>query len=115
MLLLNIEDSPDFGGISGGDRHNNVAEANFLVPQKASETEGNAVTVPPAITGTAEELDRELPQQLVDFTATCSRQSDSAAQREAERQAKHLFQSLLHRVFAEQSSASQVASATVSA
>jgi PRTRC genetic system protein E len=39
-----------------------------VVPQKASETEDNAVTTPLAITGTAEELDRDLPQQLVEFT-----------------------------------------------
>ena len=40
-----------------------------VVPQKASNTEDNAVTTPLAITGTAEELDRDLPQQLVEFTA----------------------------------------------
>jgi PRTRC genetic system protein E len=39
-----------------------------VVPQKASDTEDNAVTTPLAITGTAEELDRDLPQQLVEFT-----------------------------------------------
>ena len=39
-----------------------------VVPQKASETEDNAITTPLAITGTAEELDRDLPQQLVEFT-----------------------------------------------
>ena len=39
-----------------------------VVPQKASETEDNALTTPVAITGTAEELDRDLPQQLVEFT-----------------------------------------------
>lgn len=39
-----------------------------VVPQKVSETEDNAITAPLAITGTAEELDRELPQQLVEFT-----------------------------------------------
>src|SRR5664279_5056967 len=39
-----------------------------IVPQKASETEDNALTTPLAITGTAEELDRDLPQQLVEFT-----------------------------------------------
>ena len=39
-----------------------------VVPQKASDTEENAVTIPLAITGTAEELDRDLPQQLVEFT-----------------------------------------------
>ena len=40
--------------------------AAFL-PQKASDTEDQAVTTPLAITGTAEELDRDLPQQLVEF------------------------------------------------
>jgi PRTRC genetic system protein E len=39
-----------------------------VVPQKASGTEDNALTTPLAITGTAEELDRDLPQQLVEFT-----------------------------------------------
>jgi PRTRC genetic system protein E len=39
-----------------------------VVPQKASENEDNALTTPLAITGTAEELDRDLPQQLVEFT-----------------------------------------------
>src|SRR5271165_4886609 len=39
-----------------------------VVPQKTSDTEDNALTTPLAITGTAEELDRELPQQLVEFT-----------------------------------------------
>src|SRR5664280_1044814 len=39
-----------------------------VVPQKASEAEDNAVTTPLAITGTAEELDRDLPQQLVEFS-----------------------------------------------
>ena len=38
-----------------------------VVPQKATETEDNAITTPLAITGTAEELDRELPRQLVSF------------------------------------------------
>jgi PRTRC genetic system protein E len=39
-----------------------------VVPQKTSDTEDNALTTPLAITGTAEELDRDLPQQLVEFT-----------------------------------------------
>ena len=39
-----------------------------VVPQKASDTEDTALTTPLAITGTAEELDRDLPQQLVEFT-----------------------------------------------
>ena len=39
-----------------------------VVVQKASDTEDNALNTPLAITGTAEELDRELPQQLVEVT-----------------------------------------------
>ncbi len=39
-----------------------------VVPQKASDTEDHALSTPLAITGTAEELDRDLPQQLVEFT-----------------------------------------------
>ena len=41
-----------------------------LIPQKVTETEDNAITTPLAITGTAEELDRELPAQLAEFVAT---------------------------------------------
>ena len=41
-----------------------------VIPQKASDNEDNAVTTPLAITGTAEELDRDLPQQLVEFTGS---------------------------------------------
>src|ERR1039457_7228746 len=39
-----------------------------VVPQKSSDTDDNAVTTPLAITATAEELDRYLPQLLVEFT-----------------------------------------------
>src|SRR5271165_2998143 len=39
-----------------------------VVPQKEFDNEDNALTTPLAITGTAEELDRDLPQQLVEFT-----------------------------------------------
>lgn len=38
-----------------------------VVPQKVADTEDNAITTPLAITGTAEELDCELPGQLVEF------------------------------------------------
>jgi PRTRC genetic system protein E len=38
-----------------------------VLPQKATEVDDNAVTTPLAITGIAEELDRDLPQQLVEF------------------------------------------------
>src|SRR5512142_2365508 len=60
-----------------------------VVPQKASETVDNAITTPLAITGTAEELDRELLSQLVDFVgahlqlqstlATAKAEMDAAA------------------------------------
>jgi len=60
-----------------------------VVPQKSSETEDNAISTPLAITGTAEELDRELPGQLVDFVgahlqlqstlATAKAEMDAAA------------------------------------
>src|SRR5512142_2240564 len=60
-----------------------------VVSQKAVETEDNAITTPLAITGTAEELDHELPGQLVDFVgahlqlqstlATAKAEMDAAA------------------------------------
>jgi PRTRC genetic system protein E len=60
-----------------------------VVPQKATDTEDNAITTPLAITGTPEELDRELPGQLVDFVgahlqlqstlATAKAEMDAAA------------------------------------
>jgi len=38
-----------------------------VLPQKASETDDKSTTTPLAITGTAEELDRDLPQQLIEY------------------------------------------------
>lgn len=38
-----------------------------VVPQKASVADDRATTTPLAITGTAEELDRDLPYQLIEF------------------------------------------------
>jgi len=38
-----------------------------VLPQKASEADDKATTTPLAITGTAEELDRDLSQQLIEF------------------------------------------------
>ena len=55
-----------------------------VVPQKASETEDNALTTPLAITGTAEELDRELPQQLVEFTGAHLQLQSTLASAKAE-------------------------------
>ena len=55
-----------------------------VVPQKASETEDNAITAPLAITGTAEELDRELPQQLVEFTGAHLQLQSTLASAKAE-------------------------------
>src|SRR5664280_2617032 len=55
-----------------------------VVPQKASDTEDNAVTTPLAITGTAEELDRDLPQQLVEFTGAHIQLQSTLASAKAE-------------------------------
>ena len=38
-----------------------------VLPQKASDADDKAMTTPLAITGTAEELDRDLPHQLIEF------------------------------------------------
>lgn len=38
-----------------------------FVPQKLAESDDNAISTPLAITGTAEELDREIPKQLLEF------------------------------------------------
>jgi PRTRC genetic system protein E len=60
-----------------------------VVAQKATEIEDNAITTPLAITGIAQELDRELPRQLVEFVgahlqlqstlATAKAEMDAAA------------------------------------
>src|SRR5271157_3322700 len=58
-----------------------------VVPQKASDTEDNTLTTPLAITGTAEELDRELPQQLVEFTGAHIQLQSTLASAKAEMEA----------------------------
>src|ERR1039457_6850061 len=58
-----------------------------VAPQKASETEDNALTTPLAITGTAEELDRDLPQQLVEFTGAHLQLQTTLASAKAEMEA----------------------------
>lgn len=40
-----------------------------IIPQKLKEGENTALTTPVSVTGTAEELDRELPSTLVDFVS----------------------------------------------
>lgn len=55
-----------------------------VVPQKTSETEDTAITTPLAITGSAEELDRELPQQLVEFVGSNLRLQSTLATAKAE-------------------------------
>lgn len=40
-----------------------------VIPQKITDAEDNVITTPLAITGTAEELDRELPKQLLEFVS----------------------------------------------
>ena len=58
-----------------------------VVPQKASDNEDNALTTPVAITGTAEELDRDLPQQLVEFTGAHLQLQTTLASAKAEMEA----------------------------
>jgi PRTRC genetic system protein E len=58
-----------------------------VVPQKASDADDNAVTTPLAITGTAEELDRDLPQQLVEFTGAHLQLQTTLASAKAEMEA----------------------------
>ena len=38
-----------------------------VLPQKAAEADDKSTTTPLGVTGTAEELDRDLPQQLIEF------------------------------------------------
>ena len=58
-----------------------------VVPQKASEIDDNSLTTPLAITGTAEELDRDLPQQLVEFTGAHLQLQTTLASAKAEMEA----------------------------
>src|SRR3974390_2564478 len=58
-----------------------------VVPQKVPDTEDNALTTPLAITGTAEELDRDLPQQLVEFTGAHLQLQSTLATPKAEMEA----------------------------
>ena len=58
-----------------------------VLPQKSCETEDNAVTTPLAITGTAEELDRDLPQQLVEFVGAHLQLQSTLASAKAEMEA----------------------------
>jgi len=55
-----------------------------VLPQKGAETDNNALTTPLAITGTAEELDRDLPQQLVEFTGAHLQLQSTLASAKAE-------------------------------
>src|SRR5664279_2964246 len=58
-----------------------------VVPQKATDSDDTAVTTPLAITGTAEELDRDLPQQLVEFTGAHLQLQTTLASAKAEMEA----------------------------
>ena len=58
-----------------------------VLPQKRAETDNNVLTTPLAITGTAEELDRELPQQLVEFTGAHLQLQTTLASAKAEMEA----------------------------
>lgn len=41
-----------------------------IIPKKLQDSENTALTTPFKLTGTAEELDRDLPSSIVDFVAT---------------------------------------------
>lgn len=41
-----------------------------VIPKKVSDAENNALTTPVSITGTAEDLDKELPQTLLHFVSS---------------------------------------------
>jgi PRTRC genetic system protein E len=58
-----------------------------VIPEKASDTEDNVLTTPLAITGTAEELDRDLPQQLVEFIGAHLQLQTTLASAKAEMEA----------------------------
>lgn len=58
-----------------------------VIPQKVTEAEDNAIATPLAITGTAAELDRELPGQLLDFVATHFQLQSTLATAKAEMEA----------------------------
>ena len=58
-----------------------------VVPQKATDTEDNAIATPLAITGSAEELDREFPGQLVEFASAHLQLQSTLATAKAEMEA----------------------------
>jgi len=58
-----------------------------VAPQKATDTDDSALTTPLAITGTAEELDRVLPHQLVEFTGAHLQLQTTLASAKAEMEA----------------------------
>ena len=55
-----------------------------VLPQRTTDTEENCVTTPLAITGTAEEFDRDLPQQLVEFVGAHLQLQSTLASAKAE-------------------------------
>jgi len=56
-------------------------------PQKSTESDDSAVTTPLAITGTPEELDRDLPQQLIEFVGGHLQLQSTLASAKAEMEA----------------------------
>ncbi len=55
-----------------------------VLPQKTSDADAKATTTPLAITGTAEELDRDLPQQLIEFVGAHLQLQSTLASAKAE-------------------------------
>jgi PRTRC genetic system protein E len=48
-----------------------------IIPKKLKESENNALTTALKVTGTAEELDRELPSAIVNFVSSCLQMKNS--------------------------------------
>ena len=55
-----------------------------IVPKKLKESENNALTTALKVTGTAEELDRELPSAIVNFVSSCLQMKNSLEKSQAE-------------------------------
>ena len=58
-----------------------------VIPKKLTDDESDALTTPLSITATAEELDRDLPRQLREFTGVHAAASSNLAQIKQELQA----------------------------
>jgi PRTRC genetic system protein E len=61
-----------------------------IIPKKLKESENNALTTALKVTGTAEELDRELSSAIVNFVSSCLQMKNSLEKSQAENGRSHL-------------------------